>query len=237
MGRGISSRVSGAAAAAVIASGALLAGCGGDDEQAESTPAGSPAAAVTTTGGEGNKIRKCEAFKGSDPSDEQELTYTGPDTRRDNDGVMGKLVNDTGATVWVLPRGYTNAWAKRECTLEKGASTYFSKNGGYVFAFRPEARDADDKPCEFATCIRLVDPYVGYPEFSGSVDREVFSKPQYKVEQKENQENSFVRGSSRVTVKREKDGYYDRQFPDDYRNSKMSDWAQYTVRVEGLINF
>jgi len=222
--------------AAVIAFGALLAGCGGDDEQTVSTPAGSPASAVTTTGGEGNKIRKCEAFNGTDPSDEQELTYTGPDTTRDNDGVMGKLVNDTGATVWVLPSGFTKPWAKRECTLEKGASTYFSRSG-YVFAFRPEAREAEDKPCEFATCIRLVDPYVGYPEFSGSVDREVFSKPQYKVEQKENQENSFVRGASKVTVKREKDGYYDRQFPDDYRNSKMSDWAQYTVRVEGLINF
>lgn len=227
----------GVAVVAAVVAGALVAGCGGVGDSDTPPASGAPAASATTAGTtEANRTRKCQAFAGTVRSEEKELTYTGQEIGKSNDGAMGKLINETGATVWVLPAGLVKTWAKRECTLEAGASTFFSRNGSYAFAFRPEAQEPDDAACDFATCIRLRDPTVGYAEFWGSVDRDVY-EPQYKVEQKENQENSFIWGASKVTVKREKDNYYDSQFPKDYFTDNMDDWAHFTVRVESLIKF
>ncbi len=225
------------ALAAVAATAVLAAGCGEGSEPA--TPQGSPGspAAEGASGPAENKTRPCAAFTNSDPAAEQELTYTGDGARVGDDGVMGKLTNKTSGTIWVIPVGYSKGWAKRECTLAADQSVYFSKTYQYAFQFRPEAKEPDDLECEFATCIRIVDPTVGYTEFTGAVNQSVFSKPQYTVKQKQGEENSFVRGDSKVTVKREKDGHYNSDFPSEYKKKGMSDWPHFTVKVEGLINF
>ncbi len=223
---------------------AAAAGCSSDSGNTASDAAtGAPAAktttVTTTTRTTPARVNACESFSRQEPEAERGLVYTRSKTGQvDHDGAMGKLVNKTGAAVWVRPvasLGSKSFWGRNQCTLAAGASVMFSRAGSYYFQFAAEAESDDAPACEYATCIALIDPDYGYPIFMGWYDKSVKEKRDYEVTQKENQVNSFIWGGSKITVKREKDGFYNSAFPDEYiRRSEMSDWATYTVDVESL---
>ena len=238
---GATSKVSIAMTLAAIS--AAAAGCSSESGNTASDAAtGAPAAktttVTTTTRTTPGRVNACESFSRQQPKDERGLVYTRSNGQVDHDGAMGKLVNKTGATVWVRPvasLGSKSFWGRNQCTLAAGASVMFSRAGSYYFQFAAEAESDGARACEYATCIGLVDPFLGYPIFKGWYDKSVRDKADYEVKQEENQVNSFIWGGSTITVKRENDRFYNSAFPDEYiRRSEMSDWATYTVDVESL---
>ena len=227
---------------ALIALAAAQTGCSsGSGNTASDAGAGAPAAktrtVTTTTTAALGRVVACESFSRQQPSDERGLVYTRNVVQTPNDGVMGKLLNKTGSTVWVRPTGFQSSsskWGRNQCTLAPDASVMFGRGSSYQFQFAPEVESPDATRCEYATCISLTDPFTGSPTFMGWYDKSPSDKPDYKVTQDENQVHSFIWGGSKVTVKRENDGFYDSAFPQQYKEESMSDWATYTVEVASL---
>ncbi len=222
------------AASLAVSASLLLGACGSSDNGSATTAAdGSPAASSEVA-----KARGCKDFAGS-PDRNQELTFA---AGRSNDGVIGKLINETGATMWVRPQSGNGPDKIKECTLAADRSVLFSRDNAIVFLMRNEEQDPEDKDWEYATKIRLEDPFASQTNASGAYNRsfgwswnQSFSK---------GETGTFNWGATKVEIKRDNDNTFDASFRGktyedngqryDYLTGKMSDWAHFTVTVKGL---
>lgn len=212
----------------------VVVGCGGDTDS-RPAPGGSP------TGTKLGKVRSCKDFADSKPTANQELTYA---RGKDNDGVMGKLVNQTDATMWVGVRTDITVKATTKwCTLAGDASVFFSRDSSMGFTLRNEEPEEGAPSWEYATRINVKDPYTGYAGAAGVYNRSYGWA--WEETFKQGESGTFNWGGTKVEVKRENDNTYDSTFKsktytgDDgrsysYLTKYMSDWANFTVNVKGL---
>ena len=231
----IDRRYTGICAASLTVSAALLLGaCGSSDDDKTTTAAGgSPAASNEIA-----KARGCKDFAGN-PGRNQELTFA---AGRSNDGVMGKLINETGATMWVRPQSGRGPDKVKECTLAADRSVVFSRDGSITFLMRNEEQDPEEKDWEYATKIDLDDPLASQANASGAYNRS--DGYSWKQGFSKGETGTFNWGATKVEIKRDDDNTFDATFRGKtyeengqrlyYLTSKMSDWAHFTVTVKGL---
>lgn len=206
----------------LVAAASAAVGCG-QGSQVSSTPGGSPAS-VDSAPGMDARAPKCRYFDSREPG--IEFTRAKGD---EDDGVMGKLINETGATVWAR-----YSWDGIECRLTAGAFVLFSENSEAAFYFRDREREDQVKYWEFATSIRLKDWYDSpYPTAYGSFNR--LYNPPWKQSFSEGETGTFNWGRIKVEVKRDQDNLFDPVFKENgYMTDEMGDWAQFTVRIKSL---
>ena len=209
-----------AAVLLLVAAASVAAGCG-EGSEVSSTPGGSPASADSAPGKDA-RAPKCRFFDSREPG----IEFT--KAKGDNDdGVMGKLINETRSTVWA------RYWQGTECRLTAGASLLFSEDREMEFYFRNREREDDVKPWQFATKIRLKDWYDSpYPTAFGSFDQYQAS---WRQSFSEDETGTFNWGAVKVEVKRDQDNLFDPVFKENgYLTDEMGDWAQFTVRIKSL---
>lgn len=215
-----------------------IVGCGNDSDS-NPAPNGSPTSAGPASDKLG-KIRNCKDFADTEPSANQELTLA---RGTDNDGVMGKLLNQTTATMWVGVRTTDTASATTKwCTVAAETSVFFSRDGSRTFYLRNEEPEEGEPFWAYATAIRVFDPDILYAGAKGVFNRS--SGWAWEETFKQGESGTFNWGGTKVEVKREKDETFDSDFKSktytkdgrtfSYMTSKMSDWAHFSVFVKGL---